>query len=136
MQKETGKIYLPFIPSQTENFIKVNGYRILIKPNYWLYTKTLPELNQQFITMDTNVCNGHIINTNSIVEIEPVTLVKVHLKNLGNKNIKNFPINDIVPLYYWFRGTGVVLDFINNTKPDDYATPYVEVTNYDFLEGK
>ena len=136
MKKETNKIYNPFSPVKKVKHVEVEGFRLLVKGDYseWVYTKELPDLNQKFITLNTNQCQGHIINTNRIIEVEPIILVKVSYKNMGNPNFSNLPINEVSEWGYWFYRNGNKLEFTDTVASKDNDQTF-SIKNNKFLEN-
>jgi len=136
MQKETNKIYNPFNPVKKVNHLEVKGFRLLVMKSQIaveLYSKELPDLNQKFITLNTNQCQGHIININNIIEVEPVTLVKVSYENIGNPHFSNLPVGEISDWYYWFYRNDNKLEFVDDTsKSRDYVQGFT-VYNSKFM---
>jgi hypothetical protein len=52
-----------------------------------VYTKNDINLNERFIKIDTNLDKNLIVNTNFIVQIKQVKILKITVRNDGNNNI-------------------------------------------------
>lgn len=88
------KIGLPFTPAKIISDKLLIGSEIVISGSGMsaprqAYTLDKFNLENKFICVDTNYSKDTCINTNHIIEVVPVKIIKLVVKNLGNQN-KNF----------------------------------------------
>lgn len=108
------KIYKPFEPSTIVGTKELKMTEIKIScgggmgGSCWdVYTKDKFDLNEKFITINTNRQKNTTINTNFIVQTQPVRIFKVSVRNNGNTNLGK--VGDITNRYYIIRGSEEVI---------------------------
>ena len=79
-----------------------------------IYTTQKPDFDCKFICVDTNVSKNHIINSDYVIDAHAVKIVKVVVRNDGNKNVK-VPVGETKTYYYAFPA-GEKVNFV-----DDYV---------------
>lgn len=88
------KIGKPFTPSTIVKSKELKMTEIMIScgggmggSRWEVYTQDEFDLNERFITVDTNRNKSTVINTNFVVQVRPVRIFKVTIKNDGNHGV-------------------------------------------------
>jgi hypothetical protein len=118
------KIGKPFTPSTITDKKEIKLTELTITcgggmggSRWEVYTKDKFDLNEKFIKIDTNRCKNNIINTNFIVQVKPVRIFKISVKNDGNRNMRQKV--GTTEDYYYLIPDGEEVQFVEEYADND-----------------